>query len=173
MTFLAGRPEKSEAAEHYFKYIDHVVGDDIVREIESQLEPTLEFLKAIPEEKSLHRYAAGKWSMREALNHITDTERAFNYRALWFARGFREPLVSFAQDFAAAGAMADRVAWADHVEEFHRVRLATVSLFRNMPPEAWMRTGVASGNRFTVRALAFVIAGHLTHHIKILRERYL
>jgi len=107
------------------------------------------------------------------LNHVTDTERSFAFRALWFARGFDTPLPSYDQHIAAAGAEADRISWAAHIEEFRRVRLATISLFRNMPPDAWARSGIASDNRFTVRALAFITAGHVTHHLKILRERYL
>ncbi len=170
---MTGRPGSNEAAEHYFKYINQVAGDDPLAEMESQLEPATEFFKSISEEKSLHRYAPEKWSIRQVLNHVTDTERAFNYRALWFARGFAEPLPGYDQNTAAAGAKADGVAWAAHIEEFRRVRLATLSLFRNLPPEAWMRTGTASGKLFTVRAMAFIVPGHLTHHLKILREKYL
>jgi uncharacterized damage-inducible protein DinB len=129
--------------------------------------------RAISEEKSLYRYAPEKWSIRQTLNHVTDTERAFAFRALWFARGFDAPLPSYEQDIAAAGAEADRIPWAAHIEEFGHVRQATIALFRNMPADAWMRSGIASDNRFTVRAMAFLVAGHTTHHLKILRERYL
>jgi hypothetical protein len=121
----------------------------------------------------LHRYAPDKWSIRQVLNHVTDTERAFAFRALWFARGFDSPLPSYDQNVAATGADADRISWAAHVEEFRRVRLSTISLFKNMPSHAWMRSGIASGNPFTVRALAYIIPGHLAHHITLLRERYL
>jgi hypothetical protein len=114
-----------------------------------------------------------KWSIRQVLNHVTDTERAFAFRALWFARGFATPLPGYDQNIAAAGAGADGVSWSAHVEEFRRVRFSTISLFRNMPPEAWTRGGIASEKPFTVRAVAFIIAGHLAHHIAILRERYL
>ena len=107
------------------------------------------------------------------LNHITDTERAFAFRALWFARGFQAPLPSYDQNIAAAGAEADNVSWSAHVEEFRRVRLSTISLFRNLPAEAWTRSGIASDNPFTVRALAYIIAGHVAHHVAVLRERYL
>ena len=107
------------------------------------------------------------------LNHVTDTERAFAFRALWFARGFDTPLASYDQNVSAAGAEADQVFWAAHVEEFRRVRLATLSLFRNMPAEGWTRSGIASDNRFTVRALAYIIAGHFAHHVGVVRERYL
>lgn len=170
---MHGRPSPAEAAPYYFTYINQVVGEDALAAIEKQLEECLEVLAAVSEEKSKHRYAPEKWSIRQVLNHITDTERAFAFRALWFARGFQDPLPSYEQDIAAAGANADAVAWPDHIEEFRRVRLATISLFRNMPAEAWDRTGIAAGNRFTVRAMAFIAAGHVAHHLRILKERYL
>lgn len=170
---MLGRPQEGEAAPYYSKYTDQVPGDDPTAVIEAQLDETLAFLGGIGEEASLHRYAPGKWSMRQLLSHVNDTERAFAFRALWFARAFDSPLPSFDQDIAAAGALADSIAWVAHVEEFRGVRMSTISLFRNLPPEAWMRSGIASGNSFTVRALAFIIAGHVTHHVKILRERYL
>ena len=141
--------------------------------IETQLDDSLVFFSTILEEKSRHRYAPDKWSIRQVLNHVTDTERAFAFRALWFSRGFDAPLPSYDQQIAARGAGADAVPWSAHVEEFRRVRLATISLFKNMPAEAWMRTGIASDNRFTVRAMAFIAAGHVNHHVRILKERYL
>jgi uncharacterized damage-inducible protein DinB len=171
--FMIGRPENTEAAPYYFTYINQVTGDDAVRTIENQLEESLAFFSQISEEKSTYRYAPGKWSIRQVLNHVTDTERAFVFRALWFARGFEAPLPSYDQDVAAAGAMADTISWAAHVEEFRCVRLSSISFFRNMPSQAWVRSGIASGNSFTVRALAYIIAGHLTHHTTVLRERYL
>ena len=173
MTSMIGRPQPPEAAPYYFTYINKVQGDDPLAVLDRQLEEAPSFFSGISEEKSLHRYAPDKWSIRQLLSHVTDTERAFAFRALWFARGFDAPLPSFDQETAAAGAAADTVAWAAHVEEFRRVRLATLSLFRNLPPEAWMRSGIASDNRFTVRALAFIAAGHVTHHIGVLREKYL
>ena len=168
---MIGRPQEGEAAPYYFRYIDQVPGD--LGTLRTQLEESEILLGAISEEKSLHRYAPDKWSIRQLLNHVTDTERAFAFRALWFARGFDTPLPSYDQDVAAAGAEADRAPWSAHVEEFRHVRLASISLFRNMPDEAWMRRGIASGNPFTVRALGYLIAGHMAHHLKILRERYL
>ena len=167
-----GRPERSEAAPYYFTYIDQVEGDDVLRVIERQLEELPAFFATISEEKSLHRYAADKWSIRQMLNHLNDTERLFAFRALWFARGFETALPSFDQNVAVSGAEADRIGWTAHVEEFRRVRLATISLFRNMPTDAWVRSGIASEKPFTVRALAFLTAGHTTHHVRILRERY-
>jgi DinB superfamily len=170
---MTGRPQNSEAAPYYFTYIDQVAGDDIIPIIEQQLYDSLALFAEVSDEASLHRYAPDKWSIRQVLNHTTDTERAFAFRALWFARGFDAPLPGYDQNTAASGAAADNISWPNHVEEFRRVRLATISLFRNMPKEAWMRSGIASDNLFTVRAMAFIVAGHVAHHITILRERYL
>src|SRR5262245_43717302 len=161
---MIGRPDSTEAAAYYFTYINQVTGDDVLKVIESQLVESLKLFSEILEEKSKHRYAPDKWSIRQLLNHVTDTERAFAYRALWFGRGFSSSLPGYDQEIGASGAAADAVAWTDHVEEFRRVRLSTVSLFKNMPEEAWSHAGIASDNRFTVRALAFIIAGHVAHH---------
>ena len=170
---MTGRPHPDEAAAYYFTYIDQVSGDNPLQVIETQLDDCRQFFSTISEEKSQYRYAPGKWSIRQVLNHITDTERAFIFRALWFARGFDIPLPSYDQEIAAAGANADAISWGAHVEEFLRVRLATISFFQNLPAQAWMRTGIASGNPFTVRALAFIIPGHVTHHLKIVQQRYM
>lgn len=170
---MIGRPQSTEAASYYFNYIDQVAGDDPMSIIEGQLDASVSLLSTISEEKSLYRYAPDKWSIRQLLNHINDTERAFAFRALWFARGFDEPLPGSDQHIAAAGANADSVPWSAHIEEFRIVRLSIIALFRNMPREAWMRTGIASQNRFTVRSLAFIIPGHVAHHLAVLRQRYL
>ena len=169
---MTGRPQDTEAAPYYFTYINQVTGDDAAGTIETQLEESLAVFAGISEERSLYRYAPEKWSIRQVLNHITDTERAFAFRALWFARGFETPLPGYDQNISASGAEADKVSWSAHVEEFRRVRLATISLFRNLPADAWTRSGIASDNPFTVRALAYIIAGHVTHHVAVLRERY-
>jgi len=170
---MIGRPKDNEAAEYYFTYINKVQGDDPLRVITNQLDESLAFFSGIPEAKSLHRYAPEKWSIRQVLNHITDSERVFAFRTLWFARGFGDPLPSFDQNIATPAAEADRIGWAAHIEEYRRVRLSTIALFDNLPPAAWTRAGVASGYSFTVRALAYIIPGHLTHHVNVLRERYL
>ena len=170
---MTGRPQEGDAAPYYFAYIDQVAGDDPLAVMESQPDQSVALLAGISEEASLHRYAPDKWSIRQLLNHITDTERALAFRALWFARGFATPLPGYDQNIAAAGAAADKVAWSAHVEEFRGVRQSTVALFRNMPEEGWTRAGIACDNHVTVRALAFIILGHVAHHVKILRERYL
>jgi DinB family protein len=118
--------------------------------------------------------------VRELVNHVNDTERVFLFRALWFARGFTEPLPSYDQEIGVAGGRADDFNWENHIAEFHAIRLATLAFFHNLPAEngedsqgIWNRSGIASGNPFTVRALAYIIAGHSDHHLAILKERYL
>jgi hypothetical protein len=166
-------PDRTEAAEYYFTYIDKVSGGNICDILDAQSGETLALLGGISEEQSLHRYAPDKWSIRQVVSHINDTERAFVFRALWFARGFDTPLPSFDQNVAIAAADADARPLRSHADEFRTVRAATLVLFRNLPAEAWMKRGVASGNTFTVRALAYISAGHVAHHNAILRERYL
>jgi len=164
--------DRSEAAPYYFTYIDLVSGD-VLGAMKAQATDLLSELEAITDEQSLTRYAPGKWSLREVLGHLNDTERLFVSRAFWFARGFDTPLPSFEQDVAVAAAGAHEHTWASLVEEFRTIRLATLTFFTNLPEEAWSRRGIASGNPFTVRALAYMTVGHVMHHMRIVRERYL
>jgi hypothetical protein len=168
-----GPPAPGEAGPYYFRYIDRVQGGDILGVLETQREQTRSFLTGISEEMSLRRYSPEKWSIREVWNHVNDTELVFLFRAFWFARGFDSPLPSFDQDIAAATAGAGEVPWSDHVEAFEGTRRATLAFFRSLPSEAWTRGGVASGNLFTVRSTAYIIAGHVLHHRAMLQERYL
>lgn len=167
-------PDRTEAAEYYFTYIDQVPpGDDIRRIIEAQLGETVQLLSGISEEKSLHRYAPDKWSIRQVVGHINDTERMFVFRALWFARGLGSELPSFDQDVAMAAVRFDDRPLSDLVDEFRTIRESSVRFFRGLPDDAWAKRGIASGKPFTVRALAYITAGHLAHHMRILREKYL
>lgn len=170
---MVGLPERTEAAPYYFTYIDRITNPDIVAELETQLKSFPTFLRRISDEKSLYRYAPDKWSIRQTLGHINDAERVFASRALWFARNFDTPLPSFDQNVAVDAASADNYSWTGHIDEFAAIRSATISFFRNLPAEAWLRKGIASDNPFTVRALAYVITGHLVHHRSILETRYL
>ena len=101
-----------------------------------------------------------------------DGERVFAGRAFWFARGFQDPLPSFDQNVAVQAANANQTSWSELIEEFRNVRLGTISFFNTIPDEAWSRTGTASDNPFTVRSLAYIIAGHVAHHINVLRDKY-
>lgn len=166
-------PDRTEFADYYLPYIEKVAGNDVMQVLEAQLGQVLPILEGVSEKRSLHRYAPDKWSIRQVVSHMNDTERLFSFRAFWFARGLPDPLPSFDQNDAVAVAGADERTWASHLEEFTTVRRATLTLFENLPADAWMKRGVASGNPFTVRALAYICAGHVAHHVKVLQERYL
>ena len=170
---MTAKPDRSEAAEYYFTYIDQVGQGDIVEILRQQVGETCALLESIDDTRSLYRYAPDKWSIRQSISHVNDTERLFVFRALWFARGFDSPLPSFDQNVAVATAGADERSWASLVDEFRAVRAATLAFFGSLPADAWGRRGVASGNPFTVRALAYCAAGHVTHHNRILQRRYL
>ena len=165
-------PDRSEAAEYYFTYIDKVPPGDICDTLEAQLGDTFTVLNAIGDEASLQRYAPDKWTIRQVLSHLNDTERLFTFRAMWFARGFDSPLPSFDQDVAIREAAADERPWRSHIEEFRSIRMASLALFRHLPRGAWSRRGIASDNPFSVRALAYITAGHVAHHVGILQSRY-
>ena len=166
-------PDQSEYAEYYRTYTSQVPAGDIRHNLESQATETLKLLRGISEERSMHRYAPGKWTIREVASHINDTERLFVSRAFWFARRFDSPLPDFDQEIALAASSAHDIPWARHVAEFGAVRAATTHFFRNLTDAAWSRSGIAGGNPFTVRALAWITAGHVAHHIGLVKERYL
>jgi hypothetical protein len=172
METVVGRPTSAEAVPYYFTYIDKVPGDDVTGVLATQMDEIPAFLSGISEEKSLYRYAPDKWSLRELLGHVNDAERTFAFRAFWFARGLDSPLPSFEEKIAVPASGGHALPWARHVDEFRAVRAASLALFRNLPAEAWARTGIASGNPFSVRALAYIVAGHLLHHVGVIREKY-
>lgn len=167
------RPERDETAPYYYKYIDRIASDDVLGVLEAQLPEMLALLSVIPEEKTLHSYAPGKWTIRQVVNHVSDAERVFVARAFWFARDNPTALPSWESDHAVVVSGANDVSWPALVGELESVRRATITFFRNLPEEAWGRKGVASDYPFTVRSLAYIAAGHLDHHSAILRERYL
>ena len=170
---MIGRPDRTDAAEYYFRYIDLVGGGDICDILEAQGPETLALLDGISDAQSRHRYAPDKWSIRQTVSHVNDVERLYVSRAFWIARGFDSELPSFDQQTAVAAAGADDRPWQTHVDEFRDVRAATLPFFRHLPEDAWSRRGIASGNPFSVRALAYIIAGHVIHHNAILRQQYL
>ncbi len=170
---MSSRPAASEYAAYYGKYIALVPEGEYIGNLQDIATNTHSLLTSISEEKSLHRYAPGKWSIRESWLHVSDTERIMCYRALRIARGDQKELAGFDQDPYVANSAADSRSWRSIVEEYFAVRQASLALFRNLPADAWMRTGTASGNPWTVRALAYTVAGHDLHHRKILREKYL
>jgi uncharacterized damage-inducible protein DinB len=166
------RPAPNEYATFYEKYVALVPGDDIVSVLDSQRLQMAQLFAARSERDGNFRYAADKWTVKEVLGHMIDSERIFAYRALRIARADQTPLSGFEQDdYVRAGAFGERTL-ADLAEEFALVRSATSALFHSLGAEAWLRRGTANKNEVTVRALAFIIAGHELHHREILKERY-
>lgn len=167
------RPSPDEYAPYYGTYIGKVADGDIVRTLREQIDGTASYLRSIPASREGHRYAPGKWSIREVVGHLSDAERVFCYRALRFARGDRTPLPGFDENEFMKGARLDERTLASLVDEYVTVRAASLALFDSLFPEEWSRHGTASGKEMSVRALAWVIAGHELHHLEVLRTRYL
>jgi hypothetical protein len=167
------RPDASEYASFYAGYVAAVPDGDLLAMLERQLEETTALLKGLPESRGNHAYAPGKWSIKVMLGHMADAERVFAYRALRIARGDPTPLASFDENAWAPNSGAASRTLADLIDEFRAVRAATLALLRHLPAEAPLRRGTASDNPVSVRALAWIIAGHERHHLRMLRERYL
>jgi uncharacterized damage-inducible protein DinB len=166
------RPQAGEYAPYYDRYISLVRGEDILNTLDEQRRQTMTLLCGRDDEDGDFRYAPEKWSAKEVLGHVCDSERVFAYRALRIARADATPLAGFEQDdYVRNGPFAQRPL-ADLVEDFIAVRRTTLSLLRNLDEAAWTRRGVANKNEVTVRALAYIIAGHELHHRGILEERY-
>lgn len=172
-SFTIPRPASSEYAPYYSGYVGAVPDGDLLTLLERQGRETVKLLRGVNEKKSQYRYAPGKWTIREVAGHVSDAERVFTYRALRFARGDATPLASFDENAWGAATNADMRPLADHIEELAAIRAATLALFRGLSEEQFARSGIASGHQITVRALAYITAGHERHHVKILRERYL
>ena len=167
------RPQPGENAPYYDRYITLVPGNDILAALEDQRRQMLLLLSGRTEAEGDLRYAPEKWSLKEVLGHLNDTERIMSYRALRIARGDATPIEGFEQDDYVRNGPFQQRPLADLIEDYIAVRRATVSLFRNLDEPAWTRRGTAADNEVTVRALAYIIAGHELHHRKILEEKYL
>jgi uncharacterized damage-inducible protein DinB len=169
----ATQPQTTEYAPYFVKYTALVPEGDVVETLRSQLEQSLKTLRSLSEEQALARYAPGKWSIKEVIGHMIDSERVFGHRAFHIARNDATPLPGFEQDdYVNAGNFDDR-SLSDLIEEFEQVRRATLCMLRSLTEEAWLRRGVANETEVSVRALAYIMAGHEAHHMQIIRERYL
>ena len=166
-------PQPGEFAEYYGRYISQVAPGDIVATLASQIIETVDFLREIPPERTTTGYAPGKWSVRDVVLHVADAERIFMYRALRIGRGDTTPLASFDENAYTPMAGANARSMDALLTELLAVREATLELLSGLPVEAWDRVGTASNNPVSVRALAWIAAGHEVHHRKIVRERYL
>lgn len=170
---VIGKPNASEHLPYYSRYIDRINEDDILKVLSTQIEGTLALLRTIPHEKGEYRYAPDKWSVKEVIGHLIDTERVFAFRALWFARNEKSGLPGFEQEDWVRVTPLDSITMDELITEFEDVRQATVSCFRHLSKEAWMRRGIASNAEISVRALAYIIAGHELHHVDGIKTKYL
>ncbi len=171
-SLLATPPHATEHGEYYARYIARVPAGDVVETLDAQLRDTRALLASFGDARADHRYAPGKWTVKEVVGHIADAERIFAYRALRVARGDATPLPSFDENAYVAHAGFALRPLSDLVRELELVRQSTVALFAGMDDDAVVRLGTASGAPVTPRAAAYVIAGHELHHAAILRERY-
>ena len=167
------RPVPGEYAPFHAGYVAMVPDGDVLAMLKTQHSETVRLLSRLGEPKSRHRYAPGKWSIREVIGHLIDAERVFTYRALTFARGDKTPLPGFDENMWAAASNADSRTLKSLLDELKALRAATLALFRGFNAEQLARIGIASGHPVSVRGLLYVTTGHERHHIKILRERYL
>ena len=170
---LGVRPSTTEYASHYGQYVSLVPEGDIVQILNSQLEETLSLLGGISEDRAGYRYAPDKWSIKEVVGHVVDSERIFAYRVLRFARNDKAPIEGFEQDEFTRNSGFDDRTLADIVAEFEHVRRANLILFRSFGDEVLGRQGIASEAEVSVRALLYIIAGHERHHMGVLKARYL
>ena len=167
------KPDSGEFLQYYSRYIDLVPEGDIVATLSSQMDETRKLLRQFPETMATYRYGPGKWTVNEVLGHLIDAERIFSIRALRFARNDSTPLPGFEQDDYVANGNFNNCALSELAAEFEAARASTLFFFRHLDESAWLRRGTASSAAVTVRALAYIIAGHELHHRGILRERYL
>jgi len=172
-TLRASRPGTDEFPPYFATYVDKVPDGDVVVALERGISRTRELLAPLAEERAGFRYQEGKWSIKEVVDHLSDAERVFAFRLLTFARGDAGPLPAFDENIYVPAAESDTRPFQQILEEFTRVRAATIALLQGLPPGAWDRRGVANGKTSSVRALAWIIAGHEIHHRKVLEERYL
>ena len=169
---MVTRPDRSEYADFYANYIARVPDGDVIAFLSTQPGAYRKLLSPLSEDAASGRPQPGKWNVKEIIGHLCDAERVQSYRALRFARGDQTELQGFEQDDYVREAHSSTRSLADLLEEFQQIRNATVALFKSLPPEAWQRSGVANGSPVTVRAMAYIVAGHTQHHYELLKARF-
>lgn len=167
------KPSAGEYPSYFESYIDQVPEGNLLEILISQIEETTAFLSTLEESQWNYRYAPGKWTLKEMLGHISDTERIMGYRLLRISRGDQTPLSGYDEDEYVKGASFQNQSIAELLEEFRAVRHSTYTLLRGLNEDGWGRTGVANDKEISVRAIAYIIAGHELHHVKIIKEKYL
>lgn len=171
--YFSIRPDSADYAPYNEAYISKVPEGDVVEVLQKQIVRMSDLFGGMTDEQASFRYAPGKWSLKQLIGHLTDTERVFVYRAVTIARGDTTPLPGYDENDFVAGANFDERSLADLLSEFALNRKSSIAFFRTLDPAAWELTGTANGFRYSVRAIAFVIAGHLEHHLRVIGERYL
>jgi hypothetical protein len=166
------RPREDEHAPSYARYVALVPETDILAVLEHQVEEIRRLAASVPPERETWRYAEGKWSVREVLGHLVDGERVFGHRAFCISRGEAAPLPSFDENQYVGAARSEAIPLRELADELALVRQSNLVVLRRLEPSEWRRVGTASGHPISVRALAWVMAGHPRHHVNILRERY-
>ena len=167
------RPEKTEYDPYYEHYVSLVESDAILDTLAKQPIKLNDIFSTMPEEKGAFRYAEGKWSIKELLGHLIDGERMFAYRLFRISRGDETPIEGFEQDGYIENAHSNERSFADLLEEFSLLRSANMIFFKNLRDEGWSRVGTANKVKISVKALVYIMAGHIEHHLEILKERYL
>jgi uncharacterized damage-inducible protein DinB len=171
-TVTITRPAQDESVGYYHRYIDQVTDDDIAGQLGGQLREVEKLFENVTDRDASARYAPGKWSIKEILGHLSDVERIFGYRLLRIARGDTTPMAGFDENAYVPTGRFDERPLPMLLAEFRAVRQSTAALIEGLPAEAWERRGVANNQSISARALAYVIVGHVTHHLRVLQERY-
>jgi hypothetical protein len=166
------RPTTSEYAPFYETYVSLVTEADAMPVLERQSREIEELAESVPRERETYRYAPDKWSIREVFGHMADAERVFGFRAFCISRGEQAALPSFDQEAYVARSRFDAYPLAELVTEFTTLRASNLTVLHRLVEDDWNRTGTASGATVSVRALAFILAGHVRHHVGVLRSRY-
>lgn len=169
---MLSRPNEQEYDPYFERYVSLVPEGDFLELLGMQTQETRAFFEKLSEETANYSYAPGKWSIKEVLGHIMDTERVFAYRTLCIARGEQQPLPGFDQNTYAAGAAYDRIPLSNVVQHYTALRVSTFFLFEQIPDEAWTRTGISNQKPISLRSLAYIIAGHERHHLQVISEKY-
>ncbi len=167
------RPAETEFAPYYQGYVNQVSENDVIAVLRSELDDLDVLLDRVPADKETYAYAEGKWTIRQVVGHLIDGERVFGYRAFCIARGEKQNLPGFEQDDYLQTAPYNNISLEDLLSELRLVRLSNIAMFRTLDEEAWNRVGIANNNEVTVRAIAFIMAGHVRHHMNVMREKYL
>jgi uncharacterized damage-inducible protein DinB len=171
-TLSISRPAANEAADFYHHYIARVTEPNIAEQLVEQLAELDSLVRPLDDTQGLSRYAPGKWSIKELLGHLADAERIFSYRLLRISRGDATPLPGFDENAYVPPGAFDTRPLRELMDDFRAVRQSTVRLVESIPPSAWSRQGEASGKQISARALAYILVGHVTHHMGVMRERY-